>query len=347
VINLREAFVEVLRGRSLDAAEAEAVVSEILADMVPDALVAGFLIALKCKGEVAAELAGGARAMRKRARPLKLNDGNVLDTAGTGGDGAGTFNISTGAAIVAATAGVPVAKHGNRAISGRVGAADVLEQLGIKLELTPAGLQHCLDEANCCFIFAPAYHPVLARLAVLRRTLGVRTVFNLMAPLANPARPKRQLLGVADPKLLRPMGEALAALGVEHGLVVHGNDGLDEISLGASTRIVEVRGGETREYEITPEEFGITAAAPTTFLTGEVKEAAEMLRQTLAGDAGPAQDVIALNGGAAIYVGGGATTMAEGVARAQRILASGRALETIEKMRVASNQTVEAPQRYR
>src|ERR1700677_1376669 len=192
---------------------------------------------------------------------------------GRAGGGACAFNISTGAAIVAATAGVPVAKHGNRAISGRVGAADVLEQLGIKLELTPAGLQHCLDEANCCFIFAPAYHPVLARLAVLRRTLGVRTVFNLMAPLANPARPKRQLLGVADPKLLRPMGEALAALGVEHGLAVHGNDGLDEISLGASTRIVEVRGGETREYEITPEEFGITAAAPTTFLTGEVKEA--------------------------------------------------------------------------
>ena len=348
MINLREAFNEVLRGRSLDAAEAEVVVREILADMVPDVLVAGFLIALKCKGEAAAELAGGARAMRKRARPLTLNDGNLLDTAGTGGDGAGTFNISTGAAIVAATAGVPVAKHGNRAISGRVGAADVLEQLGIKLELTPAGLQHCLDEANCCFIFAPAYHPVLARLAVLRRTLGVRTVFNLMAPLANPAQPKRQLLGVADSKLLRPeKAETAATLGVEHGLVVHGNDGLDEISLGAPTRVVEVRAGETREYEITPEEFGIKAAAPTMFLTGEVKEAAAMLRDTLAGDAGPAQDVIALNGGAAIYVGGGAATMAEGVALARKILASGQALETIEKMRAASNQTVDAPQRYR
>jgi anthranilate phosphoribosyltransferase len=347
VINLREAFNEVLRGRSLDAAEAEVVVREILADMVPDVLVAGFLIALKCKGEAAAELAGGARAMRKRARPLTLNGGNLLDTAGTGGDGAGTFNISTGAAIVAATAGVPVAKHGNRAISGRVGAADVLEQLGIKLEQDPAGLQRCLDAANCCFIFAPAYHPVLARLAVLRRTLGVRTVFNLMAPLANPAQPKRQLLGVADPKLVRPMAEALAALGVEHALVVHGNDGLDEISLGAPTRIVEVRSGEAREYEITPEEFGIKAAAPTMFLTGEVKEAAEMLRDALAGDAGPAQDVIALNGGAAIYVGGGAATMGEGVAFAREILASGQALETIEKLRVASNQTVDAPQRYR
>ena len=324
MINLREAFSEVLRGRSLDAAEAEGAVSEILADMVPDVLVAGFLIALKCKGESAAELAGGARAMRKRARPLNLNDGNLLDTAGTGGDGAGTFNISTGAAIVAATAGVPVAKHGNRAISGRVGAADVIEQLGVKLDLDPAGLQRCLDQANCCFIFAPAYHPVLARLAVLRRTLGVRTVFNLMAPLANPARPKRQLLGVADPKLIRPMAEALLALGVDHGMVVHGNDGLDEISLGAPTRVAEVLGGELREYEITPEEFGIKAAAPLAFLTGDVKEAAEMLRRTLAGDGGPAQDVIALNGGAAIYAGGGAAAMAEGVRIAQEILADGQ-----------------------
>jgi anthranilate phosphoribosyltransferase len=348
MINLRDAFNEVLRGRSLDAAEAEGVISEILADMVPDVLVASFLIALKCKGESAAELAGGARAMRKRARPLKLNDGNLLDTAGTGGDGAGTFNISTGAAIVAAAAGVPVAKHGNRAVSGRVGAADVLEELGVKLDLDPAGLQRCIDQANCAFIFAPAYHPVLARLAVLRRTLGVRTVFNLMAPLANPARPKRQLLGVADPKLIRPMAEALIALGAEHGMVVHGNDGLDEISLGAPTRVAEIRGGELREYEITPEEFGIQAAAAASFLTGDVKEAAEMLRRTLAGDSGPAQDVIALNGGAAIYVGGGAASIAEGVRLAQEILASGRALATIERMRAASNLgAAETAQRYR
>jgi len=347
VINLREAFDQVLRGRSLDAAEAEAVVGEILADVVPDALVAGFLIALKCKGEAASELAGGARAMRKRARALNLNDGNVLDTAGTGGDGAGTFNISTGAALVAATAGVPVAKHGNRAITGRVGAADVLEEFGIKLEQDPAGLQRCLAATHCCFIFAPAYHPVLARLAVLRRTLGVRTVFNLMAPLANPARPRRQLLGVADPKLLRPMAEALAALGADHALVVHGNDGLDEISLGAPTRVVELRAGEMREYAITPEDFGIKLAAPTEFLTGDVKEAAVMLRQTLAGDAGPAQDVIALNAGAAIYAGGGAETIAGGVALARQILNSGRALETIEKMRLATNQAVSNPSRYR
>ena len=341
MINLREAFNEVLAGRSLDAAEAEAVIAEILDDVVPDILVAGFLVALKLKGESAAELTGGARAMRKRARALNLNDGNVIDTAGTGGDGAGTFNISTGAALIAAAAGVPVAKHGNRAISGRVGAADVMERLGIKIDLDPAGLKRCLERAGFCFIFAPAYHPVLARLAVLRRTLGTRTLFNLIAPLSNPARPKRQLMGVAEPRLLRPMAEALAALGVEHAMVVHGKDGLDEISLAMSTRVIEVRRGEIREFEITPEQFGITPGNPAELLTGEAGEATEVLRRALAGDTGAAQDVLALNAGAAIYVGGGAASMAEGVKLAFATLASGRALETIERMRRLSNEGAE------
>lgn len=336
MISMRQAFDAVLKGRSLDAAEAEAVMGEILDDVVPDALVAGFLVALTLKGESPAELTGGVRAMRKRARPLNLNDGNVLDTAGTGGDGAGTFNISTAAAIVAATAGVSAAKHGNRAISGRVGAADVLEWIGVKIELDPAGLQQCLEQAGICFVFAPAYHPVLARLAVLRRTLGIRTIFNLMAPLANPACPRYQLLGVAEPRLLRPMAEALAALGVGHAMVVHGNDGLDEISLGASTAVVEVREGSLREYEVTPEKFGLKPASPREFLTADVKEATEVLRRTLAGDPGPAQDVLALNAGAAIYVGGGASSLAEGVRLAREIIASGRALKTLEKMRRAS-----------
>jgi len=336
VINLRQAFEAVLKGRSLDAAEAESVMGEILDDVVPDALVAGFLIALRLKGESAAELTGGVRAMRRRSRPLSLNGGNVLDTAGTGGDGAGTFNISTGAALVAAAAGVPVAKHGNRAVSGHVGAADVLEWMGVRIELDPAGLERCLKQANICFVFAPAYHPVLARLAVLRRTLGVRTVFNLMAPMANPVRPYRQLLGVAEPRLLRPMAEALAALGVKHAMVVRGNDGLDEISLGTSTAVVEVRGGEMHEFEIAPETFGLEPASPAEFVTADIKEATELLRRTLGGEPGAAHDVLALNGGAAIYVGGAAASLADGVSLAQEILVSGRALERVEKMRLAS-----------
>jgi len=341
----REAFETVLKGRSLTADEAENVIGEILDDVVPDALVAGILIALKMKGETAPELTGGTRAMRRRARSLELNGGRVLDTAGTGGDGAGTFNISTGAAIVAAAAGIRVAKHGNRAISGRVGAADVLEYFGVRVDLDPEGLRRCLEEAGICFVFAPAYHPALARLAVLRRTLAVRTIFNLMAPLANAAHPRYQLLGVSERRLLRPIALSLAALGIEGAMVVHGDDGLDEISLASHTKVVEVRGRELEEYEISSKDFGLPPAGPAEFLTADTRHAAELLQAALAGDPGPAADVLALNAGAAIYVGRGTKTLAEGVKRAREVLASGRALETLEAMRDASQQSAVSEQK--
>jgi anthranilate phosphoribosyltransferase len=336
VSELREAFAAVLAGRSLDAAGAERVMGEIFDGEPAEALVAGFLVALKLKGESAAELTGGARAMRARARPLDLDGGKVLDTAGTGGDGAGSFNISTGAALVAAAAGVPVAKHGNRAISGRVGAADVLERFGVKIDLDPAGLQRCLRAAGCCFIFAPAYHPVLARLASLRRALGVRTVFNLIAPLSNPARPRRQLLGVAEPRLVRLMAEALAALGVDHAMVVHGEDGLDELSLAAPTRIAEIRGTEISEYEVRPHILGFEPSTAAELMVTDAEHATEVLRRTLAGAQGPAQDVLALNAAAAIFVGGRAASLQEGVAMAREILSAGRGLEVVERLRRAS-----------
>ncbi len=334
---LREAFDAVLAGRSLDAAGAERVMGEILDGEPPDALVAGFLVALKLKGESAAELTGGARAMRARARALDLDEGNVLDTAGTGGDGAGTFNISTGAAFVAAAAGVPVAKHGNRAVSGRVGAADVLEHFGIKIELDPEGVRRCLRAAGCCFIFAPAYHPVLARLAGLRRALGVRSVFNLIAPLSNPARPRRQLLGVAEPRLVRLMAEALSALGVVHAMVVHGADGLDEISLAAPTRVAEVRSGAITEFEVRPHDLGFAPARTEELAVSDPAHASEVLRRTLAGADGPAQDVLALNAAAALYVGGRAASLKEGAALAREVLRAGAALKVIERMRLASH----------
>lgn len=331
---LREAFHTALAGRPLGPEQAEAAIGEALDEDAPEALVAGLLVALKLKGETADELAGGARAMRKRARALDLGVAGILDTAGTGGDGAGTFNISTGAALIAAAAGVPVAKHGNRAVSGRVGAADVLERMGIRIDLDPDGLRRCLDRAGCCFVFAPAYHPALARWAGLRRALGVRTLFNLIAPLSNPAFPRRHLLGVADARLFRPMAEALRALGADHAMVAHGSDGLDEISLGAPTLAAEFRGGsEILEYEITPEQFGIRRARPAELFAPDGDYAAEMLRRALAGGTGPAQDVLALNAGAAIYVGGKAGSLTEGVAAAQAIIGSGAALKTLEAMR--------------
>jgi anthranilate phosphoribosyltransferase len=337
VSELRDAFAAVLAGRSLDAAGAERVMGEIFDGDPAEALVAGFLVALKLKGESAAELTGGARAMRARARVLDLDGGNALDTAGTGGDGAGTFNISTGAALVAAAAGVPVAKHGNRAVSGRVGAADVLERFGIKIDLDPEGVQRCLRDAGCCFVFAPAYHPVLARLAGLRRALGVRTVFNLIAPLSNPARPRRQLLGVAEPRLVRLMAEALAALGVDHAMVVHGEDGLDELSLAAPTRVAEVRGAAICEFEVRPRELGFEPGEAAELTVTDAAHATGILRRTLAGAKGPAQDVLALNAAAAIYVGGRAASLKEGVAIAREVLATGRALEVVERMRRASH----------
>lgn len=333
---LRAAFDAVLAGRSLDADAAEHAIGEMLDGEVPEALAAGFLIALKLKGESVGELAGGARAMRRRARALDLHGGNVVDTAGTGGDGAGTFNISTGAALIAAAAGVPVAKHGNRAVSGRVGAADVLERMGVKIELEPEALKHCLARAGCCFIFAPKYHPALARWAPLRRALATRTLFNLIAPMSNPAFPRRQLMGVADPKLFGAMAEALRIVGVDHAMVVHGHDGLDEISLGTPTRVAEIRGDSIEHYEIAPEQFGIERAKPAALYVAEADDAVRVLRAALAGGQGPAQDVLALNGGAAIYAGDKAATLADGVARAREIIASGRALETIEAMRRAS-----------
>ncbi|HZO82429.1 MAG TPA: anthranilate phosphoribosyltransferase [Candidatus Binataceae bacterium] len=336
VNDLRSAFAAVLAGRSLRATEAESAMAEVLDGAAPEALVAGFLVALKLKGEAAGELTGGARAMRARARALELDGGAVLDTAGTGGDGAGTFNISTGAALVAAAAGVPVAKHGNRAISGRVGAADVLERMGVRIDLDPEGLRRCLRAAGCCFIFAPAYHPALARLAGLRRALGVRTLFNLIAPLSNPARPRRQLMGVAEPRLVRLMAEALAALGVEHAMVVHGADGLDELSLAGPTRVAEVRGTAIHEYEMRPQQLGIEPGDAAALAAADPEAATEVLRRTLAGAPGAAQDVLALNAAAAIYVGGRAASLEEGVALARAILASGRALDVVERMRRAS-----------
>lgn len=334
------AFAALLAGRSLSAEQTLAALGEAFDGQVPDALLAGFLVAMRLRGESAAELAGGARAMLERARPAQLEGFDLLDTAGTGGDGAETFNVSTGAALVAASAGVPVAKHGNRAASGRVGAADLMESLGVRIDLDPAGLRRCLSAAGICFVFAPAYHPAMARFAGLRQALGVRTLFNLLGPLSNPARPRRQLLGVAEPTLVRPMAEAIAALGVRHAMVVHGEDGLDELSAGAPTRVAEVREGRIEEGQIAPQDFGVRDFSPAAVRVEGAEQAAAMLRGALAGQPGPAQDLLALNSAAAIYLGGRARSMEQGMTIAREILAGGAALATVERLRRAS---LEAP----
>jgi anthranilate phosphoribosyltransferase len=334
---LHHALQVLIDGRSLSDAEAELAIGEIMDGGAPDAVVGAFLVALKIKGAEADELAGAVRAMLARACPLNLRDGEVLDTCGTGGDGASTFNISTGAALIAAAAGVPVAKHGNRAISGTVGTADVLEAMGVKIDCDPDGLKRCLDAAGCCHIFAQVYHPAFKKIAPLRRELRIRTIFNLMGAIGSPARPHFHLLGVAEENLLRPMANALKALGTRRAMVVHGGDGIDEIAISGPTKIVELRDGKLTEYEVTPLTFGVSRGDHGALVVRNLDDAVRVLRGALDGGAGPAQDVLALNGGAAIYVGGKVTSLKQGVDMAREIIASSRALEVLDKMRRASN----------
>jgi len=333
--DFRAAFETIVAGRSLDASTAQRAFGAVLDGEVAEPIVAGFLVALHMKGECAGELAGAARAMRSRARSVDLG-ADIVDTSGTGGDNASTFNISTGAALIAAAAGVKIAKHGNRAASGRVGGADVLERMGVKIDCDADALRRCLRDCGCCFIFAPAYHPAMARLAPLRRALGIRTLFNVMGPLVNPAHPIRQVMGVGEERLVKPVAEAIAELGAQHAMVVHGLDGLDEISPGAPTFVAEIRGVSIREYEVTPEDFGISRTKRDELRVDDPENAARVLLDALAGGAGPAQDVLALNAAAVIYVGGVAMTLKEAFATARRVLASGRALEVVEHMRRAS-----------
>ncbi|HVN63491.1 MAG TPA: anthranilate phosphoribosyltransferase, partial [Candidatus Binataceae bacterium] len=317
-----DALHALLAGRALPADDAERAIGEIMDGGAHDAVAGAFLAALKLKGAERDELAGAVRAMLARAHPIDLRGGEVLDTCGTGGDGKSTFNISTGAALIAAAAGVPVAKHGNRAISGKVGAADVLEKLGVKIDCDPAGLTQCLDVAGCCFIFAPAYHPAFAKIAPLRRALGFRTIFNLMGSLGNPAQPRYRLLGAAEETLIHSMAHALRALGTHRAMVVCGKGGIDEISISEQTRVAELHpDGEITGYKIKPEQFGIGRGDDRALVAENVDDAARILRTALDGGIGPAQDALALNGGAAIYIGGKADSLAAGISAARAIIA--------------------------
>lgn len=256
----------------------------------------------------------------------------MVDTCGTGGDGRGTFNISTAAAFAAAAAGVPIAKHGNRSVSSQCGSADVLEASGVSLESSPEGAGRCLDEVGIAFLFAPKLHPAMREVMPVRRELGVRTVFNVLGPLTNPAGAKRQLLGVYSADLVERIAEVLRRLGSEHALVVHG-EGLDEITTTGSTRIAEVKEGEVTVFEVTPEELGVPRATAEDLAGGDAAHNARLLRGVLEGSGGPLADVTAINAGAAVYVGGKAPSLAAGIEAARRALAGGGALEKLEALK--------------
>ncbi|MGI8586245.1 MAG: anthranilate phosphoribosyltransferase [Chloroflexia bacterium] len=340
---IHAALTKLMERQALTQAEAEEAMDEIMQGQATPALIAGFLVALRLKGETEEEMAGFVTAMRAHAVPVAGPEGAVLvDTCGTGGDGRQTFNISTAAACVAAGAGAYVAKHGNRAVSGRVGSADVLEALGANIQLGPEGVAHTLAVSHLGFMFAPNYHPSMRHAGPVRRELGVRTVFNLLGPLTNPAGAQAQVMGVADPRAALIIARALTRLGTHHALVVHGDGGLDEIALGP-TICYEIREGqEPRRFTIMPEEFGLPAAPISEIRGGSLEESADIIRRVLRGELGPHRDVVLLNAGAALYVGGLAPDLREGIALAAAAIDSGAAARALAAFVAASNGPIPA-----
>lgn len=321
----RDALNRLLERGDLSRQEMEALFGRLMDGEIPDPMKAALLVALRMKGEVAAEIAGAAAAMRSRAIVIPHRRERVVDTCGTGGDQRGTFNISTAAAFVTAAGGVPVAKHGNRSVSSRSGSADVLAALGVDIEVPPATAGRALDEIGIAFLFAPLLHPAMREVMPVRKGLGVRTVFNVLGPLTNPAGARRQVMGVYAEGLVEPIARVLAELGSEHALVVHGADGLDELTTTGPTRVGEVRDGEVRVYDVQPERLGVARAGLADLAGGDPEENARAMRRVFAGEPGPLADVTALNAGAGLLVGGVVGSLAEGVARARELLVAGAA----------------------
>jgi len=331
-LEIRAALVRLTGGESLTREETEDLFGQLMDGQVSEPMKAALLIALRMKGEAVAEISGAAAAMRQRAIPIPHQRQGLVDTCGTGGDGRGTFNISTAAALVAAAAGAPVAKHGNRSVSSRSGSADVLAALGVKIEIDPETAGRTLDTVGIAFLFAPLLHPAMREVMPVRRELGMRTIFNVLGPLTNPAGARRQVMGVYAESLVEPIGHVLRDLGAEHALVVHG-DGMDEITTTGRTRVAEVRGGEVRLFDLEPERFGLRRVHQEDLAGGTPEENAVAVRRVFSGETGALAEVTALNAGAALYVSGIAATLEEGVELARATLASGAAAEKLEELR--------------
>ena len=328
---IKEAIARLVSAQSLSVDESAAVMDEIMTGEATPSQLAAFVVALKMKGETTEEITGLARTMRARAVPVKAR-GAVVDVVGTGGDCAGTFNISTTAAFVVAGAGVKVAKHGNRAATSRCGSADVLEALGVRIDMPVAQVERCLDEVGMAFMFAPAFHPAMKHAGPTRREIGIPTVFNILGPLTNPASATRQLLGVASEGLVAKMASVLNSLGCQHALVVHGEDGLDEITITGPSLVCELKGGCCESYTIRPEDFGLNRGLPASLKGGDSAENAAILRGVLSGETGPRHDVVLLNASAALLAGDRVESLAEGVALAREVIDSGRALAKLEQL---------------
>jgi anthranilate phosphoribosyltransferase len=335
---LTEALDAVASGRDLTAQQASDVLAVIMAGDAEEAQIAGLLIGLRTKGETEAEIAGLARTMRELATGVTTSRHELVDTAGTGG-GRPSFNVSTTAALIAAGAGCAIAKHGNRTATGLSGSADVLEALGVRIDLPPELVGRCLDEIGFGFMFAPAHHGATRYVIPVRASLAVRTIFNFLGPLTNPAGARRQLVGVSDPRYLQTIAGALAQLGVDRALVVSSTDGLDELSIAAPTQVVEVNGTKIDSYTVSPEDVGLpTTPDPQATAGGKPPVSARITRSILAGEDGPRSDLAVLNAGAAIYAGGGVPDLAAGVTAAREAIATGAAADTLERLIAVTHQ---------
>ena len=340
---LREFIRLAVEGTDLTRAQSAAAIDAMLEGAAPHSQMAALLVALRMKGETPDEVAGAAEAMRRRAARVEVSLERLIDTCGTGGDGRQTFNISTAAAFVAAGAGARVAKHGNRAASSKCGSADVLQALGVEVELSPASVAACIDECGIGFLFAQRHHAAMRHVGPVRKELGLRTLFNLLGPLANPAGARRQILGVPAAHFVPLLAHTLAELGCDRAFVVHGHGGVDEIATSGPTLIAEVRGGSVREFEFSPGEAGLPLAPLEALRGGEAPENAEMLRGVLRGESGARRLAVVLNAGAAIAAAGICETIPEGARLAEKSIDSGAALDRLERLVRESQARKSAP----
>ncbi len=339
VISLPQAIKQVMQRQDLSDQEMGAVMQQIMTGQATDAQIGGFLIGLAMKGETVEEIAAAARVMRDLATPVSVSGSPIIDTCGTGGDGASSFNVSTASAFVVAAAGAKVAKHGNRSVSSTSGSADVLETAGVNLELTAEQVGQCVESAGIGFMFAQKHHGAMKHAIGARKQMAVRTIFNLLGPLTNPAKAPHQVLGVYDAKWLRPMAEVLKKLGSKHVLIVHAEDGMDEISIGADTLVAELNHGEITEYRIKPEDFALQRTDISQLTVNDATQSLDIIKGIFAGQPGPARDIVVMNAGAAIYAADLAQTLTQGIAIAQQMIDSGAAQQKLDALIQCSQQT--------
>ncbi len=336
-MDMQSAIKAVTEDKNLSSDDMKSVMQLIMTGEATPAQVGGFLIGLRMKGETVEEVAAAASVMRDLSTRVDVDKEQLVDTCGTGGDASGSFNISTASAFVVAAAGGKVAKHGNRSVSSKSGSADVLEAAGVNLELTPEQVAACVNDIGVGFMFAPMHHSAMKHAIGPRREMAVRTIFNVLGPLTNPAGAPNQVLGVFSNDWVEPLAQVLKQLGSDHVLVVHADDGLDEISIGSATHVAELKDGEVTTYKVEPEDFGMQRADLSALKADDAKHSLHIIKSVLANEAGPARDIVCLNAGAAIYAAGLVSSFAEGVGRAQEVIASGEAAAKLEQLVKTTN----------